>query len=345
MKIRFQVMFCTFFLMWFTLEQEAFPSSNISLQGRQLLVDGKPFTIKGVCYNPVPKGNIHPNNITTSPDENDLLKVERDFQLMRAAGINTVRTYTAIRDIRVLDLMENYGIYQIVPLLNSNDTSEEKVSDLVALLKDHPSTLMWQVGNEWNYNKLYDKSLDYEQAKARVKELGSLVKKLDSSLPLSTNYGEVPPLELVNELSDFDVWSLNIYAGKSFGSRFERWKALSNKPMYIGEFGVDAINVDRVDLESQRIATHDLLAELKKNLSSQVEDNAAIGGTIFSWVDGWWKDPKGSLHEQDMGGNAPGGGPYPDGIFNEEYWGVMTIDRVPRPAYTELKKAWRGFAE
>lgn len=216
----------------------------------------------------------------------------------------------------------------------------EKVRRTITELKNHRSTLMWQVGNEWNYNSLYDESLGFEGAKDLVKETGALVKALDRSHPLSTDYGEMPSKALIDELKDFDIWGLNIYAGKSFGNRFERWNAISQKPMYIGEFGADAINVDRLDLSSQAIATAALLKEIKANLSAKSSSNAALGGSIFSWVDGWWKDPNGDLDKQEIGGHAPGGGPYPDGIFNEEYWGIVDIERKTRSAYNELKEAW-----
>ena len=57
---------------------------------------------------------------------------------------------------------------------------------------------------------------------------------------------------------------------------------------------------------------------------------------LFSFTDGWWK--AGNNATQDIGGWAPNssGVPY-DGAPNEEFWGIVTIDRKKKQAFIVVK--------
>lgn len=63
----------------------------ISVRDRSLLVDGTPFLVRGIAYAPVPIGHNPSEFLPAEPRI-----YERDFPLLRASGVNTLRTYAMI---------------------------------------------------------------------------------------------------------------------------------------------------------------------------------------------------------------------------------------------------------
>ncbi|MDP6215438.1 MAG: hypothetical protein QGI41_10925, partial [Acidimicrobiales bacterium] len=124
----------------------------------------------------------------------------------------------------------------------------------------------------------------------------------------------------------------NVYRGIGFGDLFDTFASRSEKPMFLGEYGADAYNanIDAEDQAAQAEATRVLTEAIVSE--SAVNGGPCIGGVIFEWADEWWKS-NGDPNVHDTGGAAPGGGPHPDGVFNEEWWGIVDVDRVPRAAY------------
>lgn len=110
--------------------------------------------------------------------------------------------------------------------------------------------------------------------------------------------------------------------------------------MYLAEYGADAINRTVPDEASQANGVLALTREIEENLAARSAGKVSIGGAVFEWNDEWWKDGKGASDQHDIGGIAPGFGPYPDMVFNEEWWGIVTIDRKTRPVYEALKNIW-----
>lgn len=311
--------------------------TRIVVIDRQLYLEGQPFFIQGVCWNPVGKGDTHPSGIDFSGF------VEQDAKLMADAGINAIRTYEVLLDETVLDILYEHGIYVINTVYIWGGADVTSVINHVNAVKDHPAILMWSLGNEWNYNGLYVGDSN-EVCVDKINEAARLIKEIDTSHPISTVYGHVPSRSIIDRFPDIDVWGLNVYSGISFGNIFRDWETRSDKPMYMAEYGADAWNANTglLDEEAQGKATYDLTKQLIDHSTQIDPEGVCIGGTIFEFADEWWKDGGGTADQQDVGGIAPGGGPYPDSTFNEEYWGIVDIDRNPRPAYDMLKLLYIG---
>ncbi|MEM1874506.1 MAG: glycoside hydrolase family 2 TIM barrel-domain containing protein [Candidatus Hadarchaeales archaeon] len=69
---------------------EIIEKTVVTVDGRRLLVNGSPFTVKGVCYSPTPPGE-GPDFFWWHAQE----IYENDFENIRSMGANTIRTYNA----------------------------------------------------------------------------------------------------------------------------------------------------------------------------------------------------------------------------------------------------------
>jgi len=304
--------------------------SRIQVQGRQILVDGKPIHVKGVAWNPVKKGGTNPRDVNFAE------AVERDAALLAQAGVNAVRTYQPITDTRVLDVLWSHGIWVFNSVYNYGGAPSDSVVSKVNAVKHHPAILMWTIGNEWNYNGLYTNMALWDSV-SRLQEVAEHIKRNDPEHPVACVYGELHELQGVDaRMPSVDVWGVNAYRGISFGNLFDSYAALSSKPFFLGEYGADAFNakIGREDQESQAVATKALTQEIVDH--SSVTGGSCIGGFVFELADEWWKVGKSSAWVHDNGGQAPGSGPYPDMTFNEEWWGLVDIDRNPRKALFAL---------
>ncbi len=311
------------------------PNGPVTIMGRQILVGGKPFHIRGVCWNPVKKGGTQPGGLDYAG------YAPTDIKLMKDIGVNVVRTYEPILDTKVLDLFQAAGIRLLMGVYAYGANAPSTAVDAVKRVKDHPAILGWLLGNEWNYNGMYV-GLSFQQSMARINEAAAGIKAVDKTHPIVSVYGELPSTETIVAMPNIDAWGLNVYRGISFGDLFDQWKARSTKPMFLAEYGADAYNakLPGYDPASQAKATRALTQEIANHSSAREAAQVCSGGTIFEWSDEWWK--AGNPNQQDNGGTAPGGGPYPDQTFNEEWWGIVSIDRELRDAYRALGEVYRS---
>merc|ERR1719343_1763055 len=104
----------------------------------------------------------------------------------------------------------------------------------------------------------------------------------------------MPSAETIQALPGVDLWGINKYSGLTFGNLFPAWASLSQKPMFLGEFGADAYNAKtrQVDEASQAKATSLLTQQIVE--ASAVRGGVCVGGLIFELSDEWWKDGQGN---------------------------------------------------
>ena len=298
----------------------------VSVSERQILVNENPYLIKGICYHPVPKGS----------KDLSFNSLDQDLALMVEAGINTIRVYAPIDNKDVLDKIHDAGLKVIIGFGYNQGGRFDILSgtfvDYINTFKNHPAILMWELGNEYNYHPEWFEG-DIKNWYKALKEATHLAHENDTNHPVTTAHGDLPDALALSICTNIDVWGMNSYRWDNPEAIFSEWEAVSHKPMYLSEAGGDSymtISRDGYEAGSNEKAQ----ANANKNILNAIFKNQDIcsGVTMFSFTDGWWK--AGNPEKQDPGGWAPNssGVPY-DGAPNEEYWGMVDIDRNKKETF------------
>lgn len=306
---------------------------KVTVSGRQLLLNGKDYEIKGICYHPVPRGETTRN----------FDRLEEDLALMQEAGINTIRLYAPVPEREVLDQVYKAGMKIIMGFGYNQGGTFDILSgtfiDYVDQFKDHPAILMWELGNEYNYHpEWFDGNIDNWYT--ALNDAAEMIQQHDPHRPVSTAHGELPATDVLEACPAIDVWGMNVYRWDDPESVFKDWKKISGKPMYLSEAGADSYMTVAARGYAQG-PNQSAQADATKKILEDVFRNSDIcsGVTLFSFLDGLWK--AGHPEQQDPGGMAPNssGVPY-DGTPNEEYWGILDIDRNKKEAFHVVKEQY-----
>ena len=178
-------------------------SHDVQVSENKLLLDGNTFYIKGICYHPVPLGSKY----------RSFDKIDQDLALMKEAGINTIRVYEPIDDIKILNKISSYDIKVIISFgFNQNgffDILSGTYMDYVKKYKDHDAILLWELGNEYNYHPEWFGG-DIANWYNALNDASKKIHMIDKSHPVSTAHGDLPDEQARSLVSDIEMWGVNV---------------------------------------------------------------------------------------------------------------------------------------
>jgi len=292
----------------------------------QLMVDRKPFIVKGVCYNPVAIGKSYDYDWWSDPAKPWIT----DGKIMQEMGVNAIRLYQAHDNPEEVKMVisDFYKLYGIRTALGSwlgfweypcpfygdkkfQDKVKKEVIDMVNLYKDEPGILMWILGNENNYScsgrvnpwssEEIDKEPDLQKRNelrfkvyySFINDIAKEIHKIDRNHPVVLGNGELIGLDIAKEVCpDIDIIGCIIYRGKSFGNIFKTLKNTFDRPILLSEFGADAFDaaLGKEDQNAQAFFLESQWRQIYNNLAKNKEgEGNCIGGMMFEWSDEWWK--------------------------------------------------------
>lgn len=311
-------------------------SDEVRVYKDKLLVNDSLFYMKGVAYHPVPLGS----------KSRSFENIDLDLMLMEEAGINTIRVYEPIDDVKILNKLVKHNIKLIVSFgYNQNgfyDILSGSYIDYVNKFKDHDAILLWELGNEYNYHPEWFGG-DIENWYKALNEASKKIHLHDNKHPVSTAHGDFPNEQARKLVTDIDLWGVNVYRWDQPLSILEEWAEVSSKPIYFAELGSDSYMTVTRDIYKEGVSE---LAQADANsiMLTDVLDNIELsaGIIVFQFVDGLWK--AGNPKEQDIGGWAPNssGVPY-DGTANEEFFGLVDINRNKKMSYKSIQDIFTKF--
>lgn len=306
----------------------------ISIRENKIYVNGQIFFIKGVGY-----GIEYPGTSGSMDTyKNTPISIfERDFQLMKEAGINTIRTYEPLPS-KLLDLAEKYEIMVIENICYPSDNTDfnsrihldilkEQIRRYVSRDKNRRCILMWSIWNDapwaWGAGGNVVERYGFSTVNNFLKELYDTIRQYDITHPVTA--GNAIGLEGERLGWDFlDIIGLNLYIGgfdwfieTQAQKNIAEIKSIEkeyNKPVLILETGFSTF-----------VKGQDQGEVLEKQIKTAGTNVCGI--TIFQWADGWQK--AGDKDKQDE--------------HIEEHWGILDGYRNPKPGYKAVCKLFNAI--
>lgn len=219
---------------------------DVRIEGGQLLVNGQPVLIKGV------------NRHEISPTGGYVVSTEemiRDIRIMKSLNINTVRTAHYPNDPRWYDLCDRYGLYVIDEAnIESHGMGYDeatlardpaygaahldRVSRMVCRDRNHPSIIVWSLGNEAgngpNFEKAYDWVKENDPSRPVQYERAVLERNTDIFCPMYSSYEMCEEYAAASPERPLILCEYAHAMGNSMGGFREYWDLVRKYPSFQG---------------------------------------------------------------------------------------------------------------
>ena len=237
---------------------------HIEIKGGQLLVNGQPVLIKGADRHEL------------DPDGGYVVSVERmiqDIKIMKQLNINAVRTCHYPDDPRWYDLCDQYGIYLTAEsnleshgmgygekTLAKNPAFElmhiERQQGNMISFKNHPSIIVWSLGNEAGYGPNFEKAYDWVKAFDKTRpvqyEQAHQNGKTDIFCPMYFDYDDCEKYAQGDNPRPLIQCEYAHAMGNSMGGFKEYWEIIRKYPKYQGGY----INCNGIIAPDRRLNPH-----------------------------------------------------------------------------------------
>ena len=227
---------------------------HVEIKDGQLLVNGQAILIKGADRHEL------------DPDSGYVVSVARmiqDIKIMKQLNINAVRTCHYPDDPRWYDLCDEYGLYVTAEAnLESHGMGYgketlakrtdfelmhlERNQGNVLVLKNHPSVIVWSLGNEAgygpNFEKCYEWIKKYDTSRPVQYEQAGDWGKTDIYCPMYADYRRCEEYSKGNNPRPLIQCEYAHAMGNSMGGFKEYWDLVRKYPKYQGGYIWDFVD-------------------------------------------------------------------------------------------------------
>ena len=313
---------------------------EIEIKGNKFLINGSQVKLRGAC-----RHDIHPLLGRVSTPDYELM----DVLLAKEANINFIRTSHYPPTDHFLQLCDEYGIYvedeTAVCFVGSHRTAEyfpgssenspdftqrylSQLSEMVNSHRNHPSVIIWSIGNENSFGYNFKKSYDW-------------VKANDPTRPVIFSYPGMVP----DSIRAYDIISMH-YPGidgnmeqygkvsKSFGHAempviFDEWAHVACYNNFTVKEDPNIRDFWGMSLDSMWQKTYNADGGLGGAIWGMIDETFMLPEDLPGFNE-WW----GKIDEKVIPGE------YKGNTIGYGEWGIVDIWRRKKPEFWNTKKAY-----